>query len=100
MRYADQGRTGHGRAYRGNRPQSVILTPKAAERLGIETVAVREVEVTRKRMPGGEVVRSPAEKVADVAPPGSASRSMKVTCKRWTGANPRWSWPATTWMPL
>ena len=46
----------------------VILTPKAAERLGIETVAVREVEVTRKRMPGGEVVRSPAEKVADIGP--------------------------------
>jgi hypothetical protein len=46
----------------------VILTPKAAERLGIETVAVREVEVTRKRMPGGEVVPSPAERVADVGP--------------------------------
>jgi hypothetical protein len=46
----------------------VILTPKAAERLGIETVAVREVEVTRKRMPGGEVVPSPAEKVADIGP--------------------------------
>ena len=46
----------------------VILTPKAAERLGIETVAVREVEVTRKRMPGGEVVRSPAERVADIGP--------------------------------
>jgi hypothetical protein len=42
----------------------VILTPKAAERLGIETVAVREVEVTRKRTPGGEIVRPPAEKVA------------------------------------
>ena len=46
----------------------VILTPKAAERLGIETVAVREVEVTRKRTPGGEVVPSPAEKVADIGP--------------------------------
>jgi hypothetical protein len=44
----------------------VVLTPKAAERLGIETTAVREVEVTRKRSPGGEVVPSPAEKVADV----------------------------------
>jgi hypothetical protein len=44
----------------------VILTPKAAERLGIETAAVREVEVTRKRTPGGEVVPSPAEEVADV----------------------------------
>jgi hypothetical protein len=44
----------------------VILTPKAAERLGIETAAVREVQVTRKRSPGGEVVPSPAEKVADV----------------------------------
>lgn len=43
----------------------VILTPKAAERLGIQTVAVREVEVTRKRTPGGEVVPSPAEEVAD-----------------------------------
>jgi hypothetical protein len=46
----------------------VILTPKAAERLGIETVAVREVEVTRKRTPGGEVVPSPAEKVAELGP--------------------------------
>ncbi len=46
----------------------VILTPKAAERLGIETVAVREVEVTRKRTPGGEVVPSPADKVADIGP--------------------------------
>jgi hypothetical protein len=46
----------------------VILTPKAAERLGIETVAVREAEVIRKRTPGGEVVPSPAEKVADVGP--------------------------------
>jgi hypothetical protein len=44
----------------------VILTPKAAERLGIETAAVREVAVTRKRTPGGEVVPSPAEKVADI----------------------------------
>jgi hypothetical protein len=44
----------------------VILTPKAAERLGIETVAVREVEVTRKRTPGGEVMPSPAEEVADI----------------------------------
>jgi hypothetical protein len=44
----------------------VILTPKAAERLGIATAAVREVAVTRKRTPGGEVVPSPAEKVADV----------------------------------
>jgi hypothetical protein len=43
----------------------IILAPKAAERLGIETTAVREVEVTRKRTPGGEVVLSPAEKVAD-----------------------------------
>jgi hypothetical protein len=42
----------------------IILTPKAAERLGIETVGVREEEVTRKRMPGGEVVPPPAEKVA------------------------------------
>ena len=44
----------------------VILTPKAAERLGIETVAVREVEVDRKRTPGGEVVPPPAERVADL----------------------------------
>lgn len=44
----------------------VILTPKAAERLGIETAAVREVEVTRMRSPGGEVVPSPEEKVADM----------------------------------
>jgi hypothetical protein len=44
----------------------VILTPKAAERLGIETAAVREAEVTRKRSPGGEVVPSPAENVADI----------------------------------
>lgn len=43
----------------------VVLTPKAAERLGIETAAVGEMEVTRKRTPGGEVVASP-EKVADV----------------------------------
>jgi hypothetical protein len=42
----------------------VILIPKAAERLGIETVAVREVEVTRKRTPGGEVVSPPAAQVA------------------------------------
>jgi hypothetical protein len=42
----------------------VILTPKAAERLGIETVAVREIEVTRKRSPGGEIVPAPAEEVA------------------------------------
>jgi hypothetical protein len=44
----------------------VILTPKAAERLGIETVAVREEEVTRKRTPGGEVVPSPLETVAEL----------------------------------
>jgi hypothetical protein len=44
----------------------VILTPKAAERLGIETVAVGEVEVTRKRTPGGEVVSLPAGEVADL----------------------------------
>jgi hypothetical protein len=44
----------------------VILTPKAAERLGIETVAVREMEVMRKRTPGGEIVPPPAETVADV----------------------------------
>lgn len=44
----------------------VILTPKAAERLGIETVAVGQVEVTRKRTPGGEVVASPEGKAADI----------------------------------
>jgi hypothetical protein len=44
----------------------VILTPKAAERLGIETAAVREVQVTRKRTPGGEILSAPGEKVADV----------------------------------
>jgi hypothetical protein len=44
----------------------VILTAEAAERVGIETAAVREVEVTRKRTPGGEVVPSPAEKVAEL----------------------------------
>jgi hypothetical protein len=42
----------------------VILTPKAAERLGIETVAVREIEVMRKRTPAGEIVPAPAEEVA------------------------------------
>ena len=42
----------------------VILTPKAAERLGIETAAVREVQVTRKRTPGGEILSAPGEKVA------------------------------------
>jgi hypothetical protein len=43
----------------------VILTPKAAERLAIETVAVREMEVMRKRTPGGEIVPPPAATVAD-----------------------------------
>jgi hypothetical protein len=42
----------------------VTLTEKAAERLGIETAVIREMEVTRKRRPGGEVVPSPADKVA------------------------------------
>jgi len=46
----------------------VTLTAKAAERLGIETAVLREEEVTRKRRPGGEVVPSPADKVAELGP--------------------------------
>jgi hypothetical protein len=37
----------------------VKLSPKAAERLGVETVEVREALVMRKRRPWGEVMASP-----------------------------------------
>jgi hypothetical protein len=37
----------------------VKLSPKAAERLGVQTEEVREVLVTRKRRPWGEVMASP-----------------------------------------
>lgn len=42
----------------------VILSAKAAERLGVETATVEEREVVRKRTPGGEVVPTPTDKVA------------------------------------
>lgn len=42
----------------------VILTAKAAERLGIETGTVGETEVARKRRPGGEVVPTPVDRAA------------------------------------
>jgi hypothetical protein len=42
----------------------VILTAKAAERLGIETGTVSETEVARKRRPGGEVVPTPVDRAA------------------------------------
>jgi len=39
----------------------VVLTERAAERLGIETAPVRDAQVSRKRMVRGEVVALPAE---------------------------------------
>jgi hypothetical protein len=40
----------------GTDVKRVVLTEKAAERLGIRTVPVRDAKVSRKRMVGGEVV--------------------------------------------
>ena len=43
----------------------VTLSPKAAERLDIKTVPVREEQLARKRLAGGEVVARPAGAAAD-----------------------------------
>jgi len=51
----------------GSTVKRVILTPKAAERLGIETVEVREEAVVRKQMVSGLVV-PPIEKQAEPKP--------------------------------
>jgi len=45
----------------------VLLTPKAAERLGIQTASVREEQVTRTRTLVGEVVANPAVPVTGEA---------------------------------
>lgn len=39
----------------------ITLTPKAAERLGVETEDVKETKISRRRSPGGEVVPWPED---------------------------------------
>lgn len=51
----------------GSTVKRVILTPKAAERLGIETGKVSEQAIVRKQMVGGLVI-PPMEKAAELKP--------------------------------
>jgi hypothetical protein len=51
----------------------VVLTEKAAERIGIQTVAVRTEPVTRTRKVGAIVVDSPASLSASMTPASGAS---------------------------
>jgi len=52
----------------GSDLQRVVLTEKAAERLDIQTVPVREEQVVRKRTVGGEVVTLPGAQTANPGP--------------------------------
>lgn len=54
----------HLEAIDGSKLKRVILIQKAHDRLGIETTAIREEQVTRKRRVGGEVVAAPSKSAA------------------------------------
>lgn len=61
----------------------VVLTEKAAERLGIQTAAVRDEQVVRKRTVGGRVVTLAGASAVTTAPPagtvpGEATALSKV----------------------
>lgn len=55
----------------GTTLSKVILTPKAAARLGIELTEVREMEMVRKRTVSGLVVAAPAASAPDQDPAAS-----------------------------
>jgi hypothetical protein len=57
----------------------VVLTEKAAERLDIQTVAVRSEAATRVRQVGGQVVAPPAEPAATLGNALEGSASAGVT---------------------
>lgn len=52
----------------GSEFKRVILTEKAAERLDVQTVPVREEQVARKRTVGGEVVGLPEGEASETGP--------------------------------
>ena len=54
----------------------VVLTPEAAKRLAIQTVAVGEEQRTRKRIVGGEIVSLPSAGVTLRVPLGESDLKM------------------------
>jgi len=53
----------------GTDVKRVVLTEKAAERLGIETAPVRDAQISRKRMVRGDVVALPAASASNPSAP-------------------------------
>jgi hypothetical protein len=62
----------HVDAIEGSSLKSVTLTEKARERLALETTTVQEVQMSRKRRVGGEVVVAPGTMAADAASSAAA----------------------------
>lgn len=56
----------------------ITLTPKAAERVGIETIRIRDEVVYRKRIVGGEVVAAPEATATAVGPKSAPSGPRSV----------------------
>jgi hypothetical protein len=63
----------------GSEFKRVILTEKAAERLGIETEQVREEQVMRTRRVGGKVTASPPGAIPDTGEAGSSGEAVDTS---------------------
>jgi hypothetical protein len=62
----------------GSEFKRVILTEKAAERIGIATETVRDEQVTRVRRVGGKVTASPPGSIPDTGASSTAGDSSRV----------------------
>jgi hypothetical protein len=87
---AEPGKAAKVEAIAGSSVKQVTLTAKGAERLGIQTAAVREAAVARKWVVGGDVVSSPSPGLVGGKEPAATLASATPASAAAAGGRETW----------